>query len=311
MPVSEKDLLALLTASPESPIAVHSGNSGPEIWGVLDSLPPHRLKLRVTSVGTVVASSDTKVIAILQRSKVLIPRAAGEVEWMSLIAATLDSTKSFQDRMKLADCLLRGVATVHRHGHGGALVLVPTSNDSWKGHIKFSYEFDMSSALALRDRIQEWETAINEAKQIESRLMMGQNIETPSLVPMYIQAREGHRAIVDLTLRSIGNLSAIDGALVMDDKLTVLGFGTKLNGGPPEFDVKIYDALSGVIENDLVTKIGGTRHQSAARFVHENHDALAFVASQDGRLTLFAWVINDAKVMAVQNLEHFIWEYRQ
>jgi len=36
-------------------------------------------------------------------------------------------------------------------------------------------------------------------------------------------------------------------------------------------------------------EIGGTRHLSAAQFVQDQHDALALVASQDGRFTVFAW----------------------
>jgi hypothetical protein len=35
--------------------------------------------------------------------------------------------------------------------------------------------------------------------------------------------------------------------------------------------------------------LGGTRHLSAAQFIHDQRDALAMVASQDGRFTVFAW----------------------
>jgi hypothetical protein len=35
--------------------------------------------------------------------------------------------------------------------------------------------------------------------------------------------------------------------------------------------------------------IGGTRHLAGAQFTHDQHDALALVASQDGRFTVFAW----------------------
>ena len=37
------------------------------------------------------------------------------------------------------------------------------------------------------------------------------------------------------------------------------------------------------------TQLGGTRHLSAAQFVHDQRDAMALVASQDGRFTVFAW----------------------
>jgi len=37
------------------------------------------------------------------------------------------------------------------------------------------------------------------------------------------------------------------------------------------------------------SRLGGTRHLSAAQFIHDQHDAVALVASQDGRFTVFAW----------------------
>jgi hypothetical protein len=37
------------------------------------------------------------------------------------------------------------------------------------------------------------------------------------------------------------------------------------------------------------SRLGGTRHLSAAQFVHDERAALALVASQDGRFTIFAW----------------------
>jgi hypothetical protein len=36
------------------------------------------------------------------------------------------------------------------------------------------------------------------------------------------------------------------------------------------------------------TRIGGTRRSSAAQFVSDQRDAIALVASQDGRFTVFS-----------------------
>jgi hypothetical protein len=48
-----------------------------------------------------------------------------------------------------------------------------------------------------------------------------------------------------------------------------------------------------IVGNEAVivepTEHGGTRHLSAAQFVYDQRDALALVASQDGRFTIFAW----------------------
>ncbi len=45
-------------------------------------------------------------------------------------------------------------------------------------------------------------------------------------------------------------------------------------------------------------QLGGTRHISAAQFAQDQHDALALVASQDGRFTVFAWSARDEAVRA-------------
>ena len=36
-------------------------------------------------------------------------------------------------------------------------------------------------------------------------------------------------------------------------------------------------------------EIGATRHLAGAQFIHDQRDALALVASQDGRFTVFAY----------------------
>ena len=45
-------------------------------------------------------------------------------------------------------------------------------------------------------------------------------------------------------------------------------------------------------------QFGGTRHLSAAQFVYDQRDAIALVASQDGRFTVFGWSPSEAMVHA-------------
>jgi hypothetical protein len=306
-PVSVQILVALLSASPESPLAVHAGGRGPVIWGVLDAVPISRLRIRLAAAGTVVASSGRKVMAILQGGTVHVPKNPGDWDWMMIVAAALNRAYSLRDRMKLAARFLRVVATMYRHGHGGALVIAPVSTSSWKKDVTFSFSFDGSSARALRDRLLKWE----EAEQLYHDLEASQNGATPhEQLALLSQAANAHRELVNVTHHSIGDLSAIDGALVIDEDLTVLGFGANLQAESGQFIVKKVDALSGSTERVSYSKLGGTRHQSAAQFVHENPEALVFVASQDGRLTLMTWVADSGEVAAIQNLEHFIWEYQ-
>jgi hypothetical protein len=45
-------------------------------------------------------------------------------------------------------------------------------------------------------------------------------------------------------------------------------------------------------------QLGGTRHISGAQFAQDQQDAVALVASQDGRFTIFAWSPAEAMVHA-------------
>ncbi|HNG95209.1 MAG TPA: diadenylate cyclase, partial [Acidobacteriota bacterium] len=62
-------------------------------------------------------------------------------------------------------------------------------------------------------------------------------------------------------------------------------------------------SFSGERETKSIENIGGTRHQSAARFVNENQEAMAIVVSQDGHISIFVWD-NVHGVCAYKNLEY-------
>ena len=53
--------------------------------------------------------------------------------------------------------------------------------------------------------------------------------------------------------------------------------------------VMLSDEFPGMSSCKAPTSLGGTRHLSAAQFVHDQRDGTALVASQDGRFTVFAW----------------------
>jgi hypothetical protein len=85
--------------------------------------------------------------------------------------------------------------------------------------------------------------------------------------------------------RLIGRLAATDGCVVLDQRLSVVGFGAKIAvpeqpGGPP-----LLDAASGTPVPD--EDVGGMRHRSAVALVRARPGAIAFVVSQDGDLTAF------------------------
>jgi hypothetical protein len=83
--------------------------------------------------------------------------------------------------------------------------------------------------------------------------------------------------------RFIGSLTAVDGAVVLTDKLRIIGFGGEVRGSRPGTDT-IHIAKNE--EGDEFTAAPftgyGTRHRSAFRFVEGMEPSVAFILSQDG-----------------------------
>ena len=110
--------------------------------------------------------------------------------------------------------------------------------------------------------------------------------------------QEALRRAVD----SIAGLTAVDGATVISDQYALLAFGAKIGrpeGSAPVEQMVITEPIVGsqaVVVHPV--QDGGTRHLSAAQFVHDQRDTLALVASQDGRFTIFAWSPSEAMVHA-------------
>jgi hypothetical protein len=92
---------------------------------------------------------------------------------------------------------------------------------------------------------------------------------------------------------AVGGLTAVDGAVVLNNRYELLGFGAKIvrkKGSPPVEQVILTEPIQGAKPATVhPDQLGGTRHLSAAQFVNDQHDAVAMVASQDGRFTVFEW----------------------
>ena len=88
-------------------------------------------------------------------------------------------------------------------------------------------------------------------------------------------------------------LTAVDGATVITTDHRVLAFGAKIvrrTGFLGSSELLPTEPIEGVAPLVIEpAQLGGTRHLSAAQFVHDQRDAIALVASQDGRFTVFGW----------------------
>jgi hypothetical protein len=313
--VSIDSIVALTTAAPKSRLAFQTGQSGdPEIWGLVDPPLIHTLQLRISSPGTVIASFNGDLVALVHNGQISTPQHANVDSWVEIVAKTFGSEAPYPDRRKAAAMLLRIVASMFHHGHGGALIVVPSASSDWHSDVNIKYEFSgIQGSDLLKQRWNELKQAALDADKLRNADLTGQYPEhIPATLRSFTvnQADFLQRRFTD-TLRQVGNLTALDGAVIIDTDFALFGFGAKLRMPGPEsnFNVIEIDVLDNSQKRVSHSQVGGTRHQSAAYFVNQHNDALAFVASQDGRLTLFVWASEEESVIALRNLHHMIWEY--
>jgi len=128
--------------------------------------------------------------------------------------------------------------------------------------------------------------------------------ELASLMRESGEGRQAHvwQEALKNTVDAIAGLTAVDGATVITDAYELLAFGAKITrrrGEPPVEQITITEPVEGGRPLTLAsTELGGTRHLSAAQFVHDQHDSIALVASQDRRFTVFAWSPCEERVHA-------------
>ena len=100
----------------------------------------------------------------------------------------------------------------------------------------------------------------------------------------------------------IAGLTAVDGATLITDQYELIAFGAKIarrDGHARVDEVTITEPIEGMVPVVVhPTQLGGTRHLSAVQFVKDQRNALALVASQDGRLTVVSRSSRESRVHA-------------
>ncbi len=89
--------------------------------------------------------------------------------------------------------------------------------------------------------------------------------------------------------RAIANLAAIDGAVVLDKRFGVVGFGAEVSNELPA-PKRVWRALDTEARERRPEDLEavGTRHRAAYRFVNDHPAALAIVISHDGGVSFVA-----------------------
>ena len=81
--------------------------------------------------------------------------------------------------------------------------------------------------------------------------------------------------------QAIASLTSVDGAVLMTDRFSVLGFGTEVVASSPSL-TQVHSMTLSEKLTPVPVESFGTRHRSAFRFCSSLEDAVAFIVSHDG-----------------------------
>ena len=255
-------------------LGVWNMGDGLRVWGTTRVIPPACLVLEVSAPGLLVVkhhrgSSGKYVnVAVLEadRIKMIDDRARARPDCPGMVSSLLgfESSAGWNAHPGV---LVELAVSMRAHGRGGTMLVVPSESTAWSESVVKPISYTVSPVFgALSDLV---------------RRMHAERA-----------TREWQDEMED-TVQAVAGLTAVDGAALVTDRFELLAFGVKIarrEGSPLVEQASVTEPIEGG-EAAVVhpSRLGGTRHLSAAQFVHDQRDAVALVASQDGRFTIFCW----------------------
>jgi hypothetical protein len=268
--------LAPAVEHPGIHLGVSFDDEGLYIWGTASQVPPVCFVLEVVEPGLLVAKHRRADgfgkfvnVAVLRGDQIRVvdEDSQGLADYPALRESLppIPCPGAYDPNQVKVDVLLELARAMRAHGRGGLLLLVPPGSEAWRASVVQPLGYPVAPAFG-------------------------------SIAGLLTTADRTHRDwqenILD-AIEIVGGFTAVDGATVLTSQYELLAFGAKVTrraDGTSVEDLVVTEPVVGSSATRLhPAKNGGTRHLAAAQFVHDQHDALALVASQDGNFTVFSW----------------------
>ncbi|RVU00536.1 hypothetical protein EOD41_11070 [Mucilaginibacter limnophilus] len=275
--LTPKNLIKLAPAveQPGIHLGVWRENDGLYIWGTTHTIPGICFVLEVAEPGLLVIKHKRTDgfgkfvnVAILKGDdvKIVDERTSGLGDCPELLTSLLGLPLPYKTESNV-NVLVQLAASMRLHGRGGLVVVVPPHSERWRDSIVQPISYPVHPPY----------TAITDLLRREAE--DGDTLEW-------------QEALLE-SIKIIGGFTAVDGATVLTRNHELLAFGAKIarseNSVPVEQLIITEPVVEGKAERIHPSQNGGTRHLAAAQFVHDQHDSIALVASQDGHFTIFSW----------------------
>ena len=244
------------------------------VWGTTRTLPALCFVLEVIAPGLLVVKYPHGVggkfvnIAVLEGDQVKIvdEQSANLPDCPEVVTALLGFTApdSWADAVNV---FVRIAVSMRAHGRGGILLVVPADSDRWRQSIVKPTRYLVKPPFAQITELMRSSATDQKRRQWQEELTHA--------------------------IDAVAELTAVDGATVVNDRYEVLAFAVKIARHEDRSrveEVMVTEPVEGIPAVRMhPAQIGGTRHLTAAQFVHDQRDASALVASQDGHFTVFQW----------------------
>jgi hypothetical protein len=306
IPLTVRDVARLAPVLPDhGALGVRSGSGGLEIWGinrvtgaafVADGVAPGVLFLRWMYPIVILRGHEVQRLAMSARKLNLLPMVRSRAE--------KDPARGNRQARNALLSVAREIAAL---GHGGAILIVPdtqlgVASSAWRSELDLD---DLSTKagpidetfMKLRDlhrRALDEEERLNEERRSSQR-WTGRGFD---------YATSLGNSLDDVT-KGLARLSGIDGAIVLDPDLRVLGFGVKIRSKADGLlSTRVVRPFVGFAPHDVpLSGVGGTRHQSAIKFVYAVPGAASIVVSQDGPVSVVGRESHDGPVTVMKHAE--------
>lgn len=307
----------------------HDGKSGLSIWGIVHSGPrwtqslhgggkgfqplPESLVINVTNPGRITVSNGSTDIATLNAGKVVCPTTMViDSMWIRSAFGTLaeEELALHREARRYAkkpwaaidpeffgiiekQVFMRIIGRIRSSRHGGTLIFIPDEHKdeflSENPYLRIKYRFvDEEPCRRFRTLI---------VKTADALAEFHGTLEHPEKEVGWLEYLTGKNQTLFSLDESVfewahlvAGMTQVDGALVMTQRLELVGFGAQISGKLEHVDsvAQALDPEGSEIRKERTSGVG-SRHNSAYSLCNALHDVLAVVVSQDGTAQLIKW----------------------